>query len=120
MQAVLRLACARVAGALEPRKGEFLERWVAGESIAGIAASGGLSRSHVSRRWRPQVLAAVDAEIANLCRALRAGERGVREALGARPTSSGAAGAGIRARRGGRPVSAPAASATGGDGARIS
>ena len=39
VQAVLRLACARVAGALEPRKGEFLQRWVAGESIAGIAVS---------------------------------------------------------------------------------
>ena len=104
VQAVLRLACARVAGALEPRKGEFLARWVAGESIAGIAAAVGLSRSHVSRRWRPQVLAAVDAEIANLCRALRAGERGVREALGARPPSSGAVGAGTRARRTGRPA----------------
>ena len=70
MQAVLRLACVRVAGVLEPRKGEFLRRWVAGESIAGIAASVGLSRSHLSRRWRPQVLADVDAEIANLRRVL--------------------------------------------------
>ena len=118
VQAVLRLACARVAGALEPRQGEFLRRWVAGESIAGIAAAAGLSRSHVSRRWRPQVLAAVDAEIANLCRALRAGERGVREALAARPPSSGAAGAG--ARRAGHAARAPAASATGGQVARIS
>ncbi len=73
VQAVLRLACTRVAGALEPRKGEFLQRWVAGESIAGIAASAGMSRSHLSRRWRPQVLAAIDAEIANLLRELRAG-----------------------------------------------
>ena len=72
VQAVLRLACTRVAGALDPRKGEFLQRWVAGESIAGIAASTGMSRSHVSRRWRPQVLAALDAEIANLLRELRA------------------------------------------------
>lgn len=119
VQAVLRLACARVAGALEPRKGEFLERWVAGESIAGIAASGGLSRSHVSRRWRPQVLAAVDAEIANLCRALRAGERGVREALGVRPPPSGTTGTEIRTRNSGRPTRASAASATGGSGARI-
>ena len=61
VQAVLRLACTRVAGALDPRKGEFLQRWVAGESIASIAASTGMSRSHVSRRWRPQVLAALDA-----------------------------------------------------------
>ena len=116
---MLRLACARVAGALEPRKGEFLERWVAGESIAGIAASGGLSRSHVSRRWRPQVLAAVDAEIANLCRALRAGERGVRDALGARPPPSGAAGTEVRTRRSGRPVRTTAASATGDQDERI-
>ncbi len=50
VQAVLRLACARVTGALEPRQGEFLRRWVAGESIAGIAASAGMSRSHLSRR----------------------------------------------------------------------
>lgn len=89
-----------MAGALEPRKGEFLLRWVAGESIAGIAAAAGLSRSHVSRRWRPQVLAAVDADIANLRRALRAGEHGVREALGARPPSAGAAGAGTLAAEG--------------------
>ena len=93
VQAVLRLACVRVAGALEPRKGEFLQRWVAGESIAGIAAAAGLSRSHVSRRWRPQVLAAVDAEIANLCRALRAGEPGVRAAVTARPRRSAPVGA---------------------------
>ncbi|MCY4114505.1 MAG: hypothetical protein OXG33_11305 [Chloroflexi bacterium] len=72
VQAVLRLACARVAGALDPRKGEFLQRWVAGESIARIAASTGMSRSHLSRRWRPQVLAAIDAEVANLLRELRA------------------------------------------------
>jgi len=82
VQAVLRLACARVAGALDPRKGEFLQRWVAGESIAGIAASAGMSRSHVSRRWRPQVLAALDAEIGNLLRELRAaGGRLEHEAL---------------------------------------
>jgi len=72
VQAVLRLACTRVVGALDPRKGEFLQRWVAGESITGIAASAGMSRSHLSRRWRPQVLAAIDAEIANLLRELRA------------------------------------------------
>ncbi len=72
VQAVLRLACTRVAGALDPRKGEFLQRWVAGQSIASIAASTGMSRSHVSRRWRPQVLSALDAEIANLLRELRA------------------------------------------------
>ncbi len=71
MQAVLRLACARVSGALEPRQCESLRRWMAGESIAGIAASAGMSRSHLSRRWRPKVLAAVDAEIANLRRNLR-------------------------------------------------
>lgn len=71
VQAVLRLARARVARALEPRKGEFLRRWVAGESITGIAASAGVSRSHLSRRWRPHVLEAVDAEIANLRRDLR-------------------------------------------------
>ena len=71
VQAVLRLACARVVGALEPRQGEFLRHWVAGESIAGIAAATGMSRSHLSRRWRPQVLAAVDAEVANLLRDLR-------------------------------------------------
>ena len=46
-------------------------RKLAGESIAGIAVSTGMSRSHLSRRWRPQVLAAVDAEIANLLRELR-------------------------------------------------
>ena len=91
VQAVLRLACARVAGALEPRKGEFLRRWVAGESITGIAASAGMSRSHLSRRWRPQVLAAVDAEIANLLRELRTtGGRLVHEVVesgqGPRPT----------------------------------
>ena len=81
MQAVLRVACARVERALEPRKGEFLRRWVAGESIAGIAASAGMSRSHLSRRWRPQVLAAIDAEIANLRRELRTtGGRLVHEA----------------------------------------
>ena len=73
VQTVLRLACARVERALEPRKGEFLRRWVAGESIASIAASAGMSRSHLSRRWRPQVLAAIDAEIAHLLRELRAG-----------------------------------------------
>ena len=42
---MLHLACARVAGALEPRKGEFLARWVAGESIAGIAAPAALDAS---------------------------------------------------------------------------
>ena len=73
VQAVLRLACARVERALEPRKGDFLRRWVAGESIAGIAASAGMSRSYLSRRWRPEVLAAIDAEVANLLRELRAG-----------------------------------------------
>ena len=72
VQAVLRLACTRVVGALDPRMGEFLQRWVAGESITSIAASAGMSRSHLSRRWRPQVLAAIDAEIANLLRELRA------------------------------------------------
>lgn len=72
VQAALRLACTRVAGALDPRKGELLQRWVAGQSIASIAASTGMSRSHVSRRWRPQVLAAIDAEIAILRRKLRA------------------------------------------------
>ena len=71
LQAVLRLAWARVAGALEPRKGGFLRRCVAGKSIAGIAASAGMSRSHLSRRWRPQVLEAVDAAISNLRRDLR-------------------------------------------------
>ncbi|MCY4113130.1 MAG: hypothetical protein OXG33_04205 [Chloroflexi bacterium] len=69
---MLRLACTRVANALDPRKGEFLQRWVAGESIARIAASAGMGRRHLSRRWRPQVLAALDAEIANLLRELRA------------------------------------------------
>ena len=72
VQEVLRLACTRVADALDPRKGEFLHRWVPGESIARIAASAGMSRSHLSRRWRPQVLEAIDVEIANLVRELRA------------------------------------------------
>ena len=91
---MLRLACARVAGALEPRKGEFLERWVAGESIAGIAASAGMSRSHLSRRWRPQVLAAVDAEIGNLLRELRSGSgRLVHEAVETGPRDLPAGGA---------------------------
>ena len=66
VQAVLCLVCALVAGASEPRKGEFLRRWVGGESLASIAATAGMSRSHLSRRWRPQVLAAIDVEIANL------------------------------------------------------
>lgn len=66
---VLRLVCARVAGTPEPRKGEFFRRWVGGESFASIAATSGMSRSHLSRRWRPRVLAAIDVEIANLLRA---------------------------------------------------
>ena len=109
---MLRLACTRVVGALEPRKGEFLERWVAGESIAGIAASVGLSRSHLSRRWRPQVLAAVDAEIANLRRELRAtGGRLVHEAIessqGPSPADGASPLAGSKVERGLGPV-APA------------
>lgn len=107
VQAVLRLACARVEHALEPRKGEFLRRWVAGESIAGIAASAGMSRSHLSRRWRPEVLAAIDAEIANLRRELRAsGGRLVHEAAASSQGPSPADGAstvvGRKARRGAR------------------
>ncbi len=107
LQAVLRLACTRVVGALEPRKGEFLERWVAGESIAGIAASVGLSRSHLSRRWRPQVLAAVDAEIANLRRELRTtGGRLVHEATessqGPSPVDGASPLAGSKVERGAR------------------
>ena len=94
VQAVLRVACARVERALEPRKGEFLRRWVGGESIAGIAASVGLSRSYLSRRWRPQVLAAVDAEIANLRRELRStGGRLVHEAAASSQGPSPADGA---------------------------
>ena len=69
---MLRLVCARVSGALEPRKGEFLRRWVAGDSIASIAAAAGISRSHLSQRWRPQAQAAIDAELATLMRRLRA------------------------------------------------
>ena len=108
VQAVLRLACARVAGALEPRKGEFLQRWVAGESIAGIAASTRMSRSHLSRRWRPQVLAAVDAEVANLLRELRTtGGRLVHEAIksGQRPPPASSTGplVGRKSGRGARP-----------------
>ena len=108
VQAVLRLACARVAGALEPRKGEFLQRWVAGESIAGIAVSTRMSRSHLSRRWRPQVLAAVDAEVANLLRELRAtGGRLVHEAVesgqGPRPTHDAGPLVGRRTGRAARP-----------------
>ncbi|MCY3913498.1 MAG: hypothetical protein OXG43_09650 [Chloroflexi bacterium] len=107
VQAVLRLACARVASALDPRKGEFLQRWVAGESIAGIAASAGLSRSHVSRRWRPQVLAALDAEIANLLRELRAAggrlEHEAPESSQGSPPADGAVSAVVRgSRRGAR------------------
>ena len=108
VQAVLRLACTRVASALEPRKGEFLRRWVAGESIAGIAASAGMSRSHLSRRWRPEVLAAVDAEIANLLRELRSGSgRSVHEAVASGPRHLPAGGAahesGLQARATSRP-----------------
>lgn len=107
VQAVLRLACARVAGALDPRKGEFLQRWVAGESIASIAASTGMSRSHVSRRWRPQVLAALDAEIANLLRELRAAggrlEHEAPESSQGSPPTDGAVAAVVRgSRRGAR------------------
>ena len=109
VQAVLRAACARVERALDPRKGEFLRRWVAGESIAGIGASAGMSRSHLSRRWRPQVLAAIDAEISNLLRELRTtGGRLVHEASessqgpsladGASPLVGQNAGGGARAR----------------------
>ena len=108
VQAVLRRACSRVAGAVEPRKGEFLQRWVAGESIDGIAASARLSRNRVSRRWRPHVLAAVDAEIASLLRVLRAGGRGVLEAVKARPHTSVAVGTGTHANGAGRAVAAPA------------
>ena len=111
VQAVLRVACARVERALEPRKGEFLRRWVSGESIAGIAASVGLSRSHLSRRWRPQVLAAIDAEIASLRRELRTtggrlaheaarSSRGPSPADGASPLAGRKAERGARARAG--------------------
>ena len=103
VQAVLRLACARVAGALDPHKGEFLQRWVAGESIAGIAASAGMSRSHLSRRWRPQVLAALDAEIGNLLRELcAAGGRLEHEALESSQGSPSADGAVTTVVRGSR------------------
>ena len=107
VQAVLRLACTRVERALETRKGEFLRRWVGGESIASIAASVGMSRSHLSRRWRPQVFAAIDAEIANLRRELRTtGGRLVDEAArssqGPSPADGASPLAGRKAERGAR------------------
>ena len=58
VHAPLPLAAARVATPLEPRKGEFLPRWVAGEPTAGITAPTAMSRSHLPWRGPSQVLAA--------------------------------------------------------------
>jgi len=41
--------------ALPPRKREFLDRYGRGESIAAIARAMGMSRSHLSRAYRPVV-----------------------------------------------------------------
>ena len=39
--------------ALPPRKREFLDRYARGETIAAIARAMGMSRSHLSRVYRP-------------------------------------------------------------------
>ncbi len=41
--------------ALPPRKREFLDRYARGETIAAIARAMGMSRSHLSRAYRPVV-----------------------------------------------------------------
>ena len=41
--------------ALPPRKREFLDRFARGETIAAIARAMGMSRSHLSRAYRPVV-----------------------------------------------------------------
>lgn len=41
--------------ALPPRKREFLDRYARGEPIAAIARAMGMSRSHLSRAYRPVV-----------------------------------------------------------------
>ena len=41
--------------ALPPRKREFLDRYSRGESIASIARAMGMSRSHLSRTYRPVI-----------------------------------------------------------------
>ena len=79
LQRVLRVVAHRVEAALDARRADFLRRCLAGESISAIARAYGygMSRSYLSRRWRREVMLAIDAEFAALTLGADAAEAAV-------------------------------------------
>ncbi len=66
LRSLLKTAVENVCTVLAPRDAEFLGQLARGKPIAAIARQMGLSRSYLSARYRPRVVAAVTREFFEL------------------------------------------------------